>query len=85
MQPFPPPPAPRPIPQPQKIRENTVLQNDISEQFQQGNCPGEVQPRILGAVLAFSGGKLGWLSNSVVQSLPEGDVLREKGTRLMPE
>lgn len=34
----------------------------------------------------FQGGELGWLGNSVVQSLlPEGDVLREKGIRLMPE
>lgn len=32
----------------------------------------------------FQGGKLGWLSNLVVQSLPEGDVFREKGIRLMP-
>lgn len=33
----------------------------------------------------FEGSKLGWLTNSVVQSLPKGAVFKEKGIRLLPE
>lgn len=51
--------APSPNPQHQKIQEKKVLQNDIPDGFQQGNCSEQVQFIILGTVQAFSGRQIG--------------------------
>lgn len=47
--------APSQNPQHQKIQEKEMLQNDIPERFQQGNCLEQVQLIILGTDQAFSG------------------------------
>lgn len=76
-----------PNPLKEKIQENMMLQNDISERFQRGNCSRKVQVRInsRSSSSLLKAVKLGWISNLAVQSLPIGSLFKEKGIRLLPE
>lgn len=58
------------------------LQNDSFEGFQLVTVQGKFSSEFWELLKPFEGGKLGWLSNSVMQSLPKGAVFKEKGNRL---
>lgn len=58
------------------------LQNDSLEGFQLVTVQGKFSSEFWKLLKPFEGGKLDWLSNSVVQSLPKGAVFKEKGNRL---
>lgn len=83
MQQLPPPPAP----QPPKIQENMVrcckmiFQINFNKVTVQGKLGSEFWERFK----PFQSGKLGWLSNSVVQSLPKALCSGRRESARMPE
>ena len=61
------------------------LPNDRFEGFQPVTVQGKFSSEFWELLKLFEDGKLGWLSNSVMQSLPKGTVFRRREIAWLPE